>query len=105
MRPDYKALCAGLATELESWEKADDQFSESGTIRADANYGLAPRARAALAQPEPMPPTDEDLLSMRSWSCHGPTFDSDLVDFGRRCYNLGRWGTPANAAAAELDVQ
>jgi hypothetical protein len=32
---------------------------------------------------------------MRSWSSHGPTLDSDLVDFGRRCYNLGRWGTSA----------
>jgi hypothetical protein len=48
-------------------------------------------------QPEPVAPTDEEILAMRSWSCHAPTFDSDLVDFGRRCYNLGRYGTPANA--------
>jgi hypothetical protein len=34
--------------------------------------------------------TDEKLLAMRSWSSHGPTFDSDLVEFGRRCYDLGR---------------
>jgi hypothetical protein len=27
---------------------------------------------------------------MRSWSSHGPTFDSDLVEFGRAIYNLGR---------------
>jgi hypothetical protein len=43
-------------------------------------------------QPAPAPvetPSDEDLLAMRSWSSHGHTFDSDLVDFGRRCYNLG----------------
>lgn len=47
-------------------------------------------ARAVLAQPEPQAPTDEELLAMRSWSSHGPTFDSDLVDFGRRCYNLAK---------------
>jgi len=34
--------------------------------------------------------TDEDLLAMRSWSSHGPTFDSDLVEFGRACCDLGR---------------
>ena len=39
---------------------------------------------------EPQAPTDEELLAMRSWSSHGPTFDSDLVDFGRRCYNLAK---------------
>jgi hypothetical protein len=27
---------------------------------------------------------------MRSWSSHGPTFDSDLVEFARAVYNLGR---------------
>jgi hypothetical protein len=35
-------------------------------------------------------PTNEEFLAMRSWSSHGPTFDSDLVDFGRRCYNLAK---------------
>jgi hypothetical protein len=62
MTTDYRALCADLATELEAWEKADDQFSESGTIRADANYGLAPRARAELAKPEPVVLTPPRLL-------------------------------------------
>ena len=52
-------------------------------------------ARYGTPENEPVAPTDEELLAMRSWSCHGPTFDSDLVDFGHRCYNLGRYGTPA----------
>jgi len=43
-----------------------------------------PPSRAALAA------TDDELLAMRSWSSHGPTFDSDLVEFGRACYDLGR---------------
>jgi hypothetical protein len=49
---------------------------------------LLAEADATLAQPEAATPTDEELLAMRSWSSHGPTLDSDLVDFGRRCYNL-----------------
>ena len=36
------------------------------------------------------PPTDEELLAMRSWSSHSHTFDSDLVDFARAV--LERWG-------------
>ena len=44
--------------------------------------------------PAPEPPTDEKLLAMRSWSSRAPISDSDLVDFGRRCYNLACWGTP-----------
>jgi hypothetical protein len=88
MSPDYKTLCAELV---------DDYWP------CHYRSELLDRARAELDKPEPMPPTDEDLLAMRSWSCHGPTFDSDLVDFGRRCYNLGRYGTPTNAA--ELDAQ
>jgi hypothetical protein len=50
------------------------------------------RLRELEAQPEPeLPrrrPTDEELLSMRSWSGH--TFESDLVDFARAV--LARWG-------------
>ena len=45
-----------------------------------------------LAQPVVEGPTDEELLAMRSWSCHGPTFDSDLVDFARAV--LARYGHP-----------
>ena len=45
--------------------------------------------------------TDEELLAMRSWSSHGPTFDSDLVEFGRACYNLGRQHGAAQPPAAQ----
>ena len=52
---------------------------------------LIDRARNALeATPPPEPPTDEELLAMRSWSSHSHTFDSDLVDFARAV--LERWG-------------
>jgi hypothetical protein len=49
----FRALCAELVSELEAWQTADAEFSSGGTVRGDADYELAPRARAALAQPEP----------------------------------------------------
>jgi hypothetical protein len=61
MTNPYRAMCAELVAEIEKWQQADDEFSDAGTIRADANYDLAPRARALLDQPEPEEPTDEDL--------------------------------------------
>ena len=74
-------------------------------------------ARAALAaepvgQPVSQPykftesgdgPTDEELLAMRSWSSHGHTFDSDLVDFARAV--LSRWGRPAATPAPEPSLR
>jgi hypothetical protein len=91
MTNPYRSLCAELATELEAWEKADDQFSESGTIRADANYGLAPHARAELAKPEPVAPTDEEMYDL--WNSEG--IEADFQDCRRfaRAY-AARWGTP-----------
>jgi len=67
-------------------------FHYKGQFIADA--GKAHRLMLVFlkqhAKVEQEPPTDEKLLAMRSWSSHGPTFDSDLVDFGRRCYNLAK---------------
>lgn len=59
-------------------------------FHAGYKHGLT-QAPAALTQPAP--PTDEELLTMRSWSSHSHTFDSDLVDFARAV--LERWGRPA----------
>jgi len=58
-----------------------------------------PGVTKMVPTPEAAPvATDEELLAMRSWSSHGPTFDSDLVEFGRSCYDLGR---QHGAAAAQ----
>ena len=94
MTDTYRALCA----EIIDAHDADEGMSVS---RWTANLSaVINRARAALeTQPEPVAPTDEELLSMRSWSCHGPTFDSDLVDFARAV--LARYGTPANNTREE----
>lgn len=50
---------------------------------------------ALLAAPEAVGVADEELLALRSWSSHGPTFDSDLVDFARAV--LARYGTASPA--------
>ena len=76
--PDFRSLCAELLDEL--------QYQTS----YETNAELQDRARTALATPPPEPPTDEELLAMRSWSSHSHTFDSDLVDFARAV--LERWG-------------
>jgi hypothetical protein len=63
---------------------AEDVADLCGAILAHQPCPIAPPA------PEVGWPSDDELLAMRSWSSHGPTFDSDLVDFGRRCYNLAK---------------
>jgi hypothetical protein len=51
---DFRALCAELVDELEDWIA----FSN------EADYALVDRARAALAQPEPQGPTEEELIQL-----------------------------------------
>ena len=80
MTNPYRAMCAELLDELELWPLWHEAT------------GLIDRARALLAQPEPEEPTDDELLAMRSWSSHGHTFDSDLVDYARAV--LTRFGRP-----------
>ena len=51
---DWRALCARMADELDHYRQLlmDDRRE---------THALAAEARAALAQPEPQRPTDEDL--------------------------------------------
>ena len=60
-----------------------------GDLISAIEYAIARWGRPTL-QPVAEGPTAEELLAMRSWSCHGPTFDSDLVDFARAV--LAKWG-------------
>jgi hypothetical protein len=54
---DYRALCARMADELDHYRQLlmDDRRE---------THALATEARAALAQPEPVVPTDEELLML-----------------------------------------
>ena len=55
---DYRALCARMADELDHYRQLlmDDRRE---------THALATEARAALAQPELVAPTDEELLEIR----------------------------------------
>jgi hypothetical protein len=55
--PDYKALCAELVQDIEEWIVAVDHCPPSSSA-------LITRARAALAQPEPVAPTDEEIMEL-----------------------------------------
>ena len=57
--PNYKALCAEL---VKAWDAtADFDFNDFGHAAAD----IVTRARTALAQPEPVAPTDEELDELK----------------------------------------
>ena len=55
MSTDYRALCAVLTAALNDWqwETGDDRYA-----------ALIARARAALAQSEPVAPTDEEIMEL-----------------------------------------
>jgi hypothetical protein len=108
--PDYKALCARMADELDHYRQLlmDDRRE---------THALATEARAALAQPEPVAPTDEQLLELMpetmraefgfsAKTCSDATgaqvkpglfrvvLNTAAVEYARAA--LARWGTPAN---------
>jgi hypothetical protein len=110
--PDYKALCAELLA------KPNYTWND---IPEDA-WDLIQRARAALAQPEPVAPTDEallelmpqqfqdDLATVSRLAAHGTspdvrpgifrvTLNTGALDYARAV--LARWGTPANNTREE----
>ena len=90
---DYRALCARMADELDHYRQLlmDDRR---------ATHALAAEARAALNQPEPQGPTDEEIYKLAldgdflvdvgdGFSC----MVQDEVEFARAA--LARWGRPA----------
>lgn len=130
--PDYRAFLESfIAAEDLILPGGPVSWEHQGEMQAVAK--LFTRARTLLAAPEvvdpPMPlpgdaeglaevfwgryeaateavgVADEELLALRSWSSHGPTFDSDLVDFARAV--LARYGTahPAPVPVAPTDEE
>ena len=92
MTNPYRSLCAELLGELQALRRA--VADEIGCPSPEPSVVL--RARAALAQPEPVAPTDKELYDL--WNSEG--IEADFQDCRRfaRAY-AARWGTPANAAA------
>jgi hypothetical protein len=85
MSTDYRALCSELVALLECF---------GSTFNIPIEAPVVTRARAALAQPEPVAPTDEELPM--------PAAIRDMPEQQQRWYALGwraalaRYGTPAN---------
>ena len=86
--PDWRALCAELLQELcchyRSWELKEGYCSDAMT-----------RARAALAQPEPQGPTDEELKATywEAFKKAAPCGADESWLAGLRA--VARWGRPA----------
>jgi hypothetical protein len=91
MNTDYRALCAELL-QLEQ-----EQPVEYTDWKRRYNAAIA-RTRAALAQPEPVAPTDEEILaSVRHFYGDQTTADMGAEDDLRTARAvLARYGTPAN---------
>jgi len=91
MTDTFRALCAELV-ELDQAEPGD-----YANWRQSWNAAIA-RARAALAQPEPQGPTDEELLRIYrvATPCYQVEEYKRELDFARAV--LARWGRPAIAA-------
>jgi hypothetical protein len=88
MTTDYRALCAELVS---SWDDA------TGDVDFLDLADIMDRARAALAQPEPVGPTDEELLETVAEAVgyeHVPT-DENCLSLARAV--LARYARPAIA--------
>jgi hypothetical protein len=104
---DYRALCAELVDAIDSGISTDRMHLSP----------LMLRARAALAQPEPVAPTDAELLELMPETvrdefsyaakvCSDATGGQAKPGIFRACLNhtaleyaravLAHWGTPAN---------
>jgi hypothetical protein len=88
---DFRALCAELLSEIQALRRA--VADEVGCSSPEAS--VIARARAALAQPEPQGPTDEEIRDLWNWAAgqdQGP-WPTQQHCFARAV--LARWGRPA----------
>ena len=98
MSTDWKALCAELADTLTKYQERLEEDYHPDRPEAkelDAGFRVLERARAALAQPEPVGPTDEELDSVFHEHCWADDDLMDHDDFVKAARAvLQRWGRP-----------
>jgi hypothetical protein len=104
MSTDYRALCAELLQTADTLLGQGESPANPGerlilTVHLEALEDCANRARAALSQPEPVAPTDEELWEMYELQRGEPGDWSWVRDYARTV--LARWGTPANTINQE----
>jgi hypothetical protein len=80
---DFRELCACMADELDHYRQLlmDDRRE---------THALATKARAALAQPEPQGPTDEELWELYDDMGGEPEDSAWCRNYARAV--LARWG-------------
>ena len=114
MTNDFRAMCAELFVKLKEWDSSDP-YHDCGPLLC--------RARALLAQPEPVAegPTDEELLRVAATGiepyeisgitpgeyepeteCAVEAYGSELIAFAREV--LHRWGRPTPQPVADGEV-
>lgn len=87
---DYKQLCTELVDRLEGlYDELVD--SEMGWVPPEAQE-LMTRAHAALAEPEPEVPTDEELLQVFDTACLSEGGTVDEIHLRGLHTVLARWG-------------
>ena len=93
--PDFRALCAELLQPLAEYDDANPYHDHRALIA---------RTRAALAQPEPVAPTDEELTLVYAYAVaaavgnkRGPfkQEEAEAAQLAGLRAVLARWGTPA----------
>jgi hypothetical protein len=87
MSNPYRAMIAQLAAALQQQVFLDPEI--------DGNH-LPRLAEALLAQPEPVAPTDEELIEPIMWMIDEHVYDTDKGEIAESLRELlARWGTPA----------
>jgi hypothetical protein len=89
---DYKQLCAELVDDL---ELCDWPFKLKETIRADID-----RARAALAEPEPKGPTDQEIEEWADACPEVPLMELDVLHGWQLCFTAQEFSETIRAAIA-----
>jgi hypothetical protein len=86
--PTFRALCAEILQKL-------DQYEDGQRVDWDAWRN---NARAELVKPDPVAPTDQELLRLYQVAtpCYAVEKYKRELDFARAVWRLARWGAPAN---------
>ena len=89
---DFRALCAELDALLNDIASTHPNLSKNGV---NVINDLSDRARAALAQPKPVAPTDEELIRPIMWMLDDSIYDNDKGEIAQSLRELvARWGQP-----------
>jgi len=111
MTTDFRALCARLVHELENTQKSLMYHQGCSTILDSIRCTVVDRARAALAEPEPVGASDAELLAQAAESLGyeripldheggaAEAYACELLAFARAV--LARWGRQHYAPLAQ----